>query len=121
RGRAGGVFLGGLRVSRPMRVASIVDGRPQFVKASRVSREVRLHNEEVLIHTGPRHEEGMGDAFLRVLEIPRPDYDLDIGPGTHARQTAEMLTKLEEVLEKEDPDIVLVYGDTNATLAGALA
>ncbi|TLZ67657.1 MAG: UDP-N-acetylglucosamine 2-epimerase (non-hydrolyzing) [Methanobacteriota archaeon] len=104
-----------------MRVASIVDGRPQFVKASRVSREVRLHNEEVLIHTGPRHEEGMGDAFLRVLEIPRPDYDLDIGPGTHARQTAEMLAKLEEVLEKEDPDIVLVYGDSNATLAGALA
>ncbi len=103
-----------------MKVASVVGARPQFIKAAPVSREIRAHNEEVLVHTGQHYDENMSDVFFQVLEIPKPDYNLGVGSGSHAVQTAEMMKGLEQVFEKERPDFVLVYGDTNSTIAGAL-
>lgn len=104
-----------------MKVASVLGVRPQFVKASVVSRELRKKHEEILIHTGQHYDYQMNRVFFEQLNIPEPDYHLDIGSGSHGYQTGEMLKKIEEVLVKEKPDIVLTYGDTNSTLAGALA
>ncbi|MEK6988536.1 MAG: UDP-N-acetylglucosamine 2-epimerase (non-hydrolyzing) [Candidatus Thermoplasmatota archaeon] len=103
-----------------MKIASVVGARPQFIKAAPVSRELRAHNEEVLVHTGQHYDENMSDVFFHVLEIPRPDYNLGVGSGSHATQTAEMMKGLEKVFEDEKPGFVLVYGDTNSTLAGTL-
>lgn len=104
-----------------MKVASIVGVRPQFIKASVVSRELRKKHKEVLIHTGQHYDFQMNKIFFDQLNIPEPDYHLDIGSGSHGYQTGEMLKKIEDVLIKEKPDLVLTYGDTNSTLAGALA
>ncbi|TLZ43049.1 MAG: UDP-N-acetylglucosamine 2-epimerase (non-hydrolyzing) [Methanobacteriota archaeon] len=103
-----------------MKIASIVGARPQFIKAAPVSREIRQHHEEILIHTGQHYDENMSDVFFQVLEIPPPNYNLGVGSSSHARQTADMMRGLEEPLEKEQVNFVLVYGDTNSTLAGAL-
>lgn len=103
-----------------MKIASVVGARPQFIKAAPVSREIRQHHEEILIHTGQHYDENMSDVFFQILDIPRPNYNLGVGSASHARQTADMIRSLEDVLEKEHPDFLLVYGDTNSTLAGAL-
>ncbi|MDQ2051816.1 UDP-N-acetylglucosamine 2-epimerase (non-hydrolyzing) [Natronolimnohabitans sp. A-GB9] len=103
-----------------MRVCSIVGARPQFIKAAVVSTELREVGEEVLVHTGQHYDEEMSDVFFDELGIPEPDYNLGVKSGPHGRQTAKMIAEIEPVVEETDPDVVLLYGDTNSTLAGAI-
>ncbi|MFW5879258.1 MAG: non-hydrolyzing UDP-N-acetylglucosamine 2-epimerase [bacterium] len=104
-----------------MKIASIIGVRPQFVKVSVVSQKLRQHHEEILIHTGQHYDYQMNKIFFDQLGLPEPEFHLNIGSGSHGKQTGEMLSKIEDVLLKEKPDLVLTYGDTNSTLAGALA
>lgn len=104
-----------------MKVVSIIGARPQFIKCAPVSRELRQLAQEVLVHTGQHYDDSMSGVFFRELGLPEPDYHLGVGSGPHGRQTGEMLTKIEAILLEERPEVVLVYGDTNSTLAGALS
>jgi UDP-GlcNAc3NAcA epimerase len=104
-----------------VRVVSIVGNRPQFVKAAPLWRALRRRAREVLVHTGQHYDPELADLFFDELEIPRPDHALGVGPGTPTAQLAAMLERLEPLLAAESPDLVLVYGDTTSTLAGALA
>jgi UDP-N-acetylglucosamine 2-epimerase len=103
-----------------VRIATIVGNRPQFVKAAAVSRQLRKAHEELLVHTGQHYDDELSRIFFEELDVPAPDRELGVGSGTAAEQTAGMLSALEPVLREWGPDLVLVYGDTNSTLAGAL-
>ena len=104
-----------------MRVLTVIGNRPQFVKAAAVSFRLREAASEVLVHTGQHYDAELSQVFFDELELPRPEHLLDLGGGTNTEQTGRMLSALAPLLAAERPDVVLVYGDTNSTLAGALA
>lgn len=105
-----------------MKVCTIVGNRPQFIKEAPVSLQLAKHGiKEVLIHTGQHYDANMSDVFFDNLELPKPDYHFSITYRSHGAMTGEILTKIEDVLVKEQPDYAIIYGDTNSTLAGALA
>ena len=106
-----------------MIILTILGARPQFIKAASVSREIAKYNEieEIIVHTGQHFDTNMSDVFFDEMKIPKPDYNLNINGLGHGAMTGQMLEKIEEVLLKEKPDWVMVYGDTNSTIAGALA
>lgn len=107
-----------------MKILTVVGARPQFIKAAVVSREIREHHvgsvSEIIVHTGQHYDENMSAVFFRELDIPIPEYNLEISGGSHGAMTGRMMESLEQVLEKERPDCLMIYGDTNSTLAGAL-
>ncbi|HLJ02342.1 MAG TPA: UDP-N-acetylglucosamine 2-epimerase (non-hydrolyzing) [Solirubrobacteraceae bacterium] len=103
-----------------MRFLTVVGNRPQFVKAAAVSRKLRAEHEEVLLHTGQHHDDALSAVFFRELDLPAPERELGIAGGTNTSQTARMLAALEPVVAEVGPEAVLVYGDTNSTLAGSL-
>ncbi len=112
-----------------MKIVTIIGARPQFIKAGAVSRAITDHNaqtpavsiEEVIVHTGQHYDANMSQIFFDELHIPRPHYNLEVGSGNHGAMTGAMLAKIEDVLITERPDFVMVYGDTNSTLSGAVA
>jgi UDP-N-acetylglucosamine 2-epimerase (non-hydrolysing)/UDP-GlcNAc3NAcA epimerase len=103
-----------------MRVLTVIGNRPQFVKAAAVSTKLREHAEEVLVHTGQHYDRELSEIFFEELGVPPPDRRLEVGSGTHAAQTAAIVKGLEPLADEVAPDVVLVYGDTNSTLGGAL-
>lgn len=106
-----------------MKIVTIVGARPQFIKAASVSARLRkkIGVSEILVHTGQHYDDSMSGIFFDELEIPRPNYNLEVGGGSHGQNTGRMIEKIENVLFQEKPDWLLVYGDTDSTLAGAIA
>jgi UDP-GlcNAc3NAcA epimerase len=108
-----------------IKLLNIVGARPQIIKASAISRAIRKHYSEriteILVHTGQHYDKELSAVFFEELEIHKPDYNLGVGSASHGRQTSMMIMGIEDVLLKEKPDCVILYGDTNSTLAGAVA
>ncbi|MCR5723149.1 MAG: UDP-N-acetylglucosamine 2-epimerase (non-hydrolyzing), partial [Lachnospiraceae bacterium] len=104
-----------------MKIITVVGARPQFIKAAVVSHVLRKEHEEILVHTGQHYDYNMSEQFFEELDIPKPNYNLGISGGSHAEMTGRMMMSIEDVLIKEKPDWLLLYGDTNSTLAAALA
>jgi len=110
-----------------LKIVTILGARPQFIKAGSVSREIIRQQflgtniQEVIVHTGQHYDANMSDIFFEEMQIPKPGYFLGIGGKTHGAMTGQMIEKIEEILVLENPDWVMVYGDTNSTLAGAIA
>ncbi|RLG14622.1 MAG: UDP-N-acetylglucosamine 2-epimerase (non-hydrolyzing), partial [Candidatus Nanohalarchaeota archaeon] len=102
------------------KIITIIGVRPQFIKSAQVSMGIRKYFNEVIVHTGQHYDKNMSKIFFEELDIPKPDYNLCIGSGNHGEQTGKMMTEIEKILIKENPEFVIVYGDTNSTLAGAL-
>ena len=103
------------------KICTVVGARPQFIKLAVVSRVLRKKFQETLIHTGQHYDHNMSDVFFEEMEIPKPDYNLGVSGGTHGEMTGRMIAGIEAVLRKEKPDMLLVFGDTNSTMAAALA
>lgn len=106
-----------------IKIVTVLGARPQFIKAGSVSREIAKYNDvtEVIVHTGQHYDANMSDIFFEEMKIPKPNYYLGVGGKSHGAMTGQMIEKIEEILIKEAPDWLLVYGDTNSTLAGAIA
>ena len=108
-----------------MKIVTIIGARPQIIKAAALSRAIKTHYanqiQEIIVHTGQHYDDNMSQIFFDELEIPRPDYNLHVGSASHGVQTARMTEGIEEILLKENPDFIVFYGDTNSTLAGAVA
>lgn len=108
-----------------MKIITIIGARPQIIKAAAISRAIRTkfadRIQEIIVHTGQHYDENMSDVFFDELQIPRPNYNLQVGSGNHGQQTAKMLEGIEQIILQEKPNAVLVYGDTNSTVAGGLA
>src|ERR1017187_9091373 len=108
-----------------IKILTVIGARPQIIKSAALSRSIRKHFSakltEVVLHTGQHYDENMSGVFFDELQIPKPDYNLHIGSGSHGKQTSAMILGIEEILEKEKPNALVLYGDTNSTLAGSIA
>ena len=102
------------------KIMTIIGARPQFIKCAPVSLQLEKYFDEILVHTGQHYDRNMSKVFFEELGIKKPDYNLDVGSASHAVQTANIMIKMEEVIHKTNPDLIMVYGDTNSTLAGSL-